>query len=105
MIGQYTRNQYSQQRTNDDWVQSTKINHLVFTTPQVSNTPCYSANGPRNTRPMVSSELNTEYGQTIEIENMLRGLGGELSRNIDVNTFVARDLDMFKKYNDLQKSY
>jgi hypothetical protein len=103
MIGEYTRNQYSQQRTNDDWVRSTKINNLIFTTPQLSNTPCYSANGPRNTRLMASSELNTNYNQTVDIENMLLGLGSDLSRNIDVKTFVNRDLELSDKYKNLNK--
>jgi hypothetical protein len=103
MIGEYTRNTYSQQRTNDDWVRSTKINNFVFTTPQNSNTPCYSANGPRNTRTMASSELNTNYDQTIDIENMLRGLGTDLSRNIDVKTFLNRDLELSDKYKNLNK--
>ena len=104
MSSQFTRSSYDQVKTDSNLVQSTKPGYLVFNTIQQHPNQCYSANGPRNNRPNVSSELGVERTNLIGIESMLKGIGGELSRNIDMNTFINQDTKLANQYQNIPKN-
>jgi len=104
MTSQFTRSSYDQVKTDSKLVQSTKPIYLIFGTPQEHQNPCYSANGPRNNRPNASSELGINRTNLIGVESMLKGIGGDLSRNMDVNTFVKRDAELINQYENVPKN-
>jgi hypothetical protein len=104
MSSQFTRSAYDQVKTDSNFIQSTKPGYLVLSTIQEHQNPCYSANGPRNNRPVTSSELGIKYSDSIDVENMLKGLGSGLSRNIDVKTFVDRENELVNKYENMPKT-
>lgn len=104
MSSQFTRSAYDQNKTNRDFIQSTKPGYITLSTIQEHPNLCYSANGPRNNRPITSSTLGRKYVDSVDIENMLKGLGGELSRNIDIDTFIKRDAQLVDKYETMPKN-
>ena len=76
---------------------------MIFNAPQEHQNPCYSANGPRAKRPNTSSELGVDRSGLVGVEGMLKGIGDELSRNIDVNTLIKRDVDLVNQYENATK--
>ncbi len=104
MSSQFTRSSYDQNKTNNDFIQSTKAGYLTLTTIQEPPNQCHSLHGPRNTRTGTSSELGTKYKDSIQIESMLKGLGGDLSRNLDINSSIKRDISLIDKYEKMPKT-
>ena len=104
-MSQFTRSTYDQANTNSQHVQSTKASYLTFNTLQEHPNACHSANGPRNNRPNASSELGVNRIIAVNIESMLKGIGpgSELSRNIDINSFLKNETKLVNEYDNISK--
>jgi hypothetical protein len=100
MSSLFTRSTYDQVKTDSNFVQSTKPGYLTLTTPQESEKQCFPSTGVQ----IGKAKLGVNYNDAVQIENYLKGIGGELSRNVDIKTFVNRDMELVNKYENMPKN-
>jgi hypothetical protein len=103
MIGIYSKPLYDECNNKERLEISLKPGNWSLATPQESDVPCFSGNGPRNTRTGNSSEIGMQYNNAIDIESSLIGLDVPLTRCLNTNTLAERDLAINKLYESLPK--
>ena len=100
MSGIFSRPKYDFCNNKETVEISTKPGNLVLTTDQTLDNACYSLNGPRNTRTLNSTNLSVNYSNAIDIESNLFGLNYPLSRCIENNTLIDKDVKINTVYNE-----
>lgn len=102
MSGIFARTRYDECNNYEQLNISTGPDRWTQNTIQTHPNACMSANGPRNSRLMNSSELNARYNDVVDIESSLFGLDVPLSRCMNAQTLMERDTSINKLYNNIQ---
>jgi len=101
MSGIFARSRYDECNNFEQLNISTGAHRWVHNTIQTHPNACISANGPRNSRQMNSSELNVKFTDAIDIESSLKGMDIPLSRCMNSQTLIERDASLNKLYTNV----